>query len=82
MTTYTDKTQWLTDQQDQAKLVKEYWARVRDMDSREAWMREQYAKIDYEWAEDFIRWQAKHTKDLETDPVDVATLESDESFCG
>jgi hypothetical protein len=51
-------------------------------------MREQYAKIDYEWAEDFIRWQAKHTKDLETawllhcDPVDVATLESDESFCG
>ena len=88
MTAYTDKTQWHTDQQEQARAIKAYWARVRDMDSREAWMREQYAKIDYEWAEDFVRWQTKHTKDLESawllhcDPVDVATLESDESFCG
>ena len=80
------KREWYQRQQDQALAVKQYWARVRDIDAREQWMHEQHLASGT--SQQFAQWMSANTPQLEAqwleycEPVQVETLPSDETCCG
>jgi hypothetical protein len=84
-----DKTQWLVQQQEQARLQREYVLRTRDIDARTAWTQDQYALAeDRDAYAGWLEWSSKHNAELEAgwlaycEPPVVETLPSPSDCCG
>ena len=84
-----DKTQWLVQQQEQARLQREYVLRTRDIDARTAWTQTQYAVAeDRDAYGGWLEWSSHHNESLEAgwlahcEPPVIETLPSPSDCCG